>query len=187
MGSARPHILDAEVGGPSAHSGGAGPQAGLLGWLGSLALNQEPGDSHIGTSRRSSLAEVPLQNRLSHPLVGRGWPPWSLPGSLASTEKAATLEAICSVPALHTCSFQGVTWGGPDSVNHKETKRNTKGRKDQRWPRAVKEALVPGVMGGVVEPGLASEGPELWLRPAVSSGEGGGYGKSVPEPLVSHL
>lgn len=64
------------------------------------------------------------------------------------------------------CSFQGVTWGGPDSVNHKETKRKHKAAAmTQRVARSRKEALVPGVMGGVVEPGLASEGPELWLQP----------------------
>ena len=77
-------------------------------------------------------------------------------------------------------------------MNHKETKRKHKGavvthrearsRKEAPVPGVMggalepgwhPKALVPGVMGGVVEPGLASEGPELWLQHCRVFGRGG--------------
>ena len=108
-----------------------------------------------GTSTRSILEEVPLQNRLSHLLV-KGVAPTVPPRESSLHGKGGhrwrpSAQSPLSIPG---CSFQGVTWGGPDNVNHKETKREHKGAAvTHREARSRKEAPVPGVMGGALEPG----------------------------------
>lgn len=58
-------------------------------------------------------------------------------------------------------------------MNHKETKRKHKGAAvTHREARSRKEAPVPGVMGGALEPGWHQKALSSGSSIAVSSGEG---------------
>lgn len=78
------------------------------------------------------------------------------------------------------CSLQEVIRGGPDSLNHKETKRKLKGAMTHRVAQSGEEALVPEVVGGVGEPGPGIGGGGAWaLAPALLYPPGGDAGKLV--------